>query len=76
MFYDIFSSSRISKNLAFTKNDSHFPKIQLDGKHCDAIESRAKFWVYVGNQKHPNYPHRNTVSAMRLNIVHLWDQVW
>ena len=53
MFYILNFFERIDKNLAFTKKNHFFLKIQLDGKHCDAIESRAKFWVYVGNQKHP-----------------------
>ena len=46
----------IVKKLAFTKK-KYFFKIKLDDQPCDASESRANFWGYVGNQKHPNYPH-------------------
>ena len=28
-------------------------KIRLDYQHCNASKSRAQFWIYVGNQKHP-----------------------
>ena len=24
-------------------------------QHCDASESRGKFWIYVANKKHPKY---------------------
>ena len=33
---------------------SLFQKIQPDGQHWDASESRANFGIYVENQKHPN----------------------
>ena len=35
-----------------------FPKIQFDDQHCDTNEYRAKFGIYVGNQKHPKLSTR------------------
>ena len=39
------------KKIGFYR-ENYFFQVKLDGQHCDASESIANFWGYVGNKKH------------------------
>ena len=50
-------------------------KIQLYDQNFDASESRAKFWIYVGNKKHSKLSARIYGFSCLFKMGHLLEKV-
>ena len=59
MYFFYFWNLNITwQKTAFYQKNHFFKKIWLDDQHFHASESKANFWIYIGNQQQPKLSSR------------------